>query len=135
MEMITIRSSRRMEMMDITEKVAQVLAKAALASGACLVYVPHTTAGVTVNEGADPDVCNDILETLSKLVPRRGDYRHREGNSDSHILSSLVGSSQLIPVEAGRLLLGTWQKIFFCEFDGPRSRNIWIQLIGLGQHY
>lgn len=131
MELITVRSSQRMEMMDITEKVAEALAKAGLSKGACLVYVPHTTAGVTVNEGADPDVCRDILESLSKLVPRRGDYRHREGNSDSHILTSVVGSSQFIPVEAGKLLLGTWQRIFLCEFDGPRTRSVWVQPLGL----
>lgn len=131
MELITVRSRQRMEMMDITEKVKEVLAKCGLNKGACLVYVPHTTAGVTVNEGADPDVSRDILESLSQLVPRKGNYRHREGNSDSHILASLVGSSQFIPVESGELLLGTWQRIFFCEFDGPRTRSVWIQPLGL----
>lgn len=130
MELITVRTRQRTEMMDITEKVEQVLTKAGLNTGACLVYVPHTTAGVTINEGADPDVCRDILESLSKLVPRRRDYHHREGNSDSHILATLVGISQFIPVEAGKLLLGPWQKIFFCEFDGPRTRRVWIHLLG-----
>ncbi|MEJ5376779.1 MAG: secondary thiamine-phosphate synthase enzyme YjbQ [bacterium] len=131
METITVRSKERMEMVDITPQVAEVLARAALGKGACLVYVPHTTAAVTVNEGADPDVCRDILESLSRLVPRKGGYHHGEGNSDSHILTSLVGSSQLIPVEAGKLVLGTWQKIFLCEFDGPRTRNVWVQLLGV----
>ncbi len=131
METITVRSKERMEMVDITRQVAEVLARAGLGRGACLVYVPHTTAAVTVNEGADPDVCRDILESLSTLVPRKGGYHHREGNSDSHILTSLVGSSQLIPVEAGKLVLGTWQKIFLCEFDGPRTRNVWVQLLGV----
>ncbi len=131
METITVRSKERMEMVDITWQVAEVLARAGLGRGACLVYVPHTTAAVTVNEGADPDVCRDILESLSRLVPRKGGYHHREGNSDSHILTSLVGSSQLIPVEAGKLALGTWQKIFLCEFDGPRTRNVWVQLLGV----
>ncbi len=129
MEHITVKSGQRMEMMDITPQVAEALAKSGLTRGACLVYVPHTTAGVTVNEGADPDVRLDILECLSKMVPRKAPYRHREGNSDSHILATLVGSSQLIPVEKGKLLLGTWQRVFLCEFDGPRTRSVWVQAL------
>jgi secondary thiamine-phosphate synthase enzyme len=127
MERITVRTSKRLEMIDITEQVGQALARLGIERGGCVVYVPHTTAGVTVNEGADPDVCRDILEHLSRLVPNKGDYHHGEGNSDSHILTSLVGSSQFLLVEGGRIALGTWQRVFLCEFDGPRIRNVWVQ--------
>ena len=115
-------------MVDITSSVQKELTKAGTNDGICVVYVPHTTAGVTINEGADPDVCSDILAKLNELVPAHRGYRHTEGNADSHIKASLMGSSVSVIVENGRLVLGTWQKIFFCEFDGPRSRKVFVKL-------
>ncbi|HOO41266.1 MAG TPA: secondary thiamine-phosphate synthase enzyme YjbQ, partial [Syntrophales bacterium] len=97
-------------------------------SGICQVYVPHTTSGITINENADPDVPRDILATLEKLVPLRGNYRHSEGNSDAHVKASLMGSSQTVFFENGTLILGTWQSLFFCEFDGPRTRSVYVQV-------
>ena len=116
--------------MDITTQVQDVVKKSEVSEGICVVYVPHTTAGITINEGADPDVRRDILEQLERLVPRDGPYRHIEGNADAHIKASLLGSSVLIPVSGGRLFLGTWQAVFFGEFDGPRSRRVIVQVIG-----
>jgi len=104
--------------------------KSGVASGTCLVYVPHTTAGVTVNEGYDPDVAADITAVLAKLVPAGAGYAHSEGNADAHVKASLVGASQTIPVEDGRLALGRWQAVFFCEFDGPRERRCQVTAIG-----
>ncbi len=126
---LRISTKSRNEMVDITALVKKELENSGLADGCCLVYVPHTTAGVTINEGADPDVKIDILEALGRMVPASGSYRHAEGNSDGHIKAALVGSSVAIPVQNGTLSLGTWQSIFFCEFDGPRSRRVLIQLI------
>jgi secondary thiamine-phosphate synthase enzyme len=117
-------------MIDITPQVQEEAVRQGGASGACIVYVPHTTAGVTINEGADPAVCSDILETLDRLVPRNAGYRHLEGNADSHLKTSLIGSSVTVILESGRLQLGTWQRIFFCEFDGPRSRRVEVRLCG-----
>ncbi len=125
---IEIRSESRSQMLDITPQVEGVLREAGVKEGTCLVYVPHTTAGVTINENADPTVREDILEKLEELVPRGRGYRHLEGNADSHIKATLVGSSVTIPVSGGRLLLGTWQGIFFCEFDGPRRRRAIVQV-------
>ena len=125
---INVKTDSGTEMVDITPSVQKELAKAGITDGVCVVYVPHTTAGITINEGADPDVCTDILAKLSELVPAHRGYRHTEGNADSHIKASLMGSSVSVIVENGRLVLGTWQKIFFCEFDGPRSRNVYIKL-------
>ncbi len=125
---IEIRSESRSQMLDITPQVEGVLREAGVEEGTCLVYVPHTTAGVTINENADPTVREDILEKLEELVPRGRGYRHLEGNADSHIKATLVGSSVTIPVSGGRLLLGTWQGIFFCEFDGPRRRRAIVQV-------
>ena len=114
-------------MVDITSLVQKEIARAGVSEGVCVVYVPHTTAGITINEGADPAVCRDIIGKLNDLVPPNAGYRHMEGNADSHIKASLMGSSVSVPVEGGRLLLGTWQKIFFCEFDGPRSRRVYVK--------
>jgi secondary thiamine-phosphate synthase enzyme len=113
-------------MVDITQLVQREIANGDVADGICVVYVPHTTAGITINEGADPAVCQDIVKKLSELVPPNAGYRHMEGNADSHIKASIMGSSVTVLVESGRLVLGTWQKIFFCEFDGPRSRRVYI---------
>jgi secondary thiamine-phosphate synthase enzyme len=115
-------------MVDITGKVREEVRRSGVSDGICVVYVPHTTAGVTVNENADPAVAADILEHLAKLVPQ-GRYRHREGNADSHIKASLMGFSQVLLVEGGDLSLGTWQGVFFCEFDGPRRRRVQVKVI------
>jgi secondary thiamine-phosphate synthase enzyme len=129
MRRLTLSTTRREDLVDITAEVARAVSDAGLAEGAALVYSPHTTAGITINEGADPDVRRDILAHLAQLVPNRADFRHAEGNSDAHIKTSLMGPSQLVPVTGGRLQLGTWQKIYFCEFDGPRKRTVLVQCL------
>ena len=123
---IEVPTSARRELVPITGPVRDALAEVGLQDGALLVASPHTTCGVTINEGADPDVRRDISTFLAELVPRSYPFRHAEGNSDAHVLVSLVGSSVLIPVEGGRLRLGRWQEVFLAEFDGPRHRNLWI---------
>ncbi len=125
---ISVRTDSRIDMVDITASVQMEVSKADVSDGVCVVYVPHTTAGVTINEGADPAVCQDIIGKLNELVPPNAGYRHMEGNADSHIKASLMGSSVTVLVENGRLVLGTWQKIFFCEFDGPRSRRVYVRV-------
>ncbi len=127
---INVRSRTRTEFIDITDKVQAILEEAGVSSGVCHLYVPHTTAAVTVNEGADPSVQHDILSVLNRLVPFEGDYHHREGNSSAHIKASLIGISQIVLIEEGKLVLGTWQSIFFCEFDGPRHRRVALKFIG-----
>lgn len=127
-KIVSVRTGSRIEMVDITPMVAEEVSRAGATEGLCVVYVPHTTAGIIINEGADPDVCHDVLKRLNELVPYSSAYRHLEGNSDAHIKASIMGSSVTVIIEKGRLVLGTWQKIFFCEFDGPRSRNIYIKL-------
>ena len=128
---ITIRTTKRNELVDITRQVREAVRASGVRSGLCVVYAPHTTAAITVNEAADPSVALDISETLSKLVPPGAGYRHLEGNADSHIKSATVGPSVCLIVEGGDILLGTWQGIFFCEFDGPRTRKVWVKVIGL----
>jgi secondary thiamine-phosphate synthase enzyme len=123
---IEVPTAARTQFVDITGAVAAELARAGVESGRCTVYMPHTTAGLTINENADPDVARDILAGLSRLVPATGDYRHAEGNSDAHIKASLMGSSVTVPVVGGRLALGTWQAIYVCEFDGPRHRHVLV---------
>ncbi|HPD16621.1 MAG TPA: secondary thiamine-phosphate synthase enzyme YjbQ [Planctomycetota bacterium] len=118
-----VPTQSRTEMVDITAEVNRAIRAAGVTEGLCHVFVPHTTAGITINENADPDVARDILTTLDRLVPRAGDYRHSEGNSDAHVKASLMGSSVTAPIAAGRLSLGTWQAIYLCEFDGPRHRR------------
>ena len=127
---INVKTSRRAEFIDITDQVAQAVRESGVTDGIATVFVPHTTAGVTINENADPSVVRDILVTLERIVPRSGDYTHSEGNSDAHIKASMMGFSVQIIVENGRLTLGTWQGIYFCEFDGPRNRKVWIQTSG-----
>jgi secondary thiamine-phosphate synthase enzyme len=124
---LSIRTRDRSEMVDITSQVEGELRRSRLEDGVCFIYVPHTTAGITINENADPSVIADIQATLNKLVPWEGPYSHREGNSAAHIKSTLVGNSVMVLIESGRLKLGTWQGIFFCEFDGPRSRKVHIK--------
>ncbi len=125
---LNVRSRERTEFIDITEAVSQSVRESGLTDGICHIYVPHTTAGVTINEGADPSVKRDILTTLNRLVPFDGDYRHMEGNAAAHVKSSVVGTSLFVIVEEGKLLLGTWQSIYFCEFDGPRHRRVILKL-------
>ncbi|HHZ03985.1 secondary thiamine-phosphate synthase enzyme YjbQ [Acetomicrobium hydrogeniformans] len=124
----TLRTKAREELIDITRTVEEDVSFSGIKEGLCVVYVPHTTAAVTVNEHADPDVRQDILKQLKVLVPKYCDYSHLEGNSDAHIKSSLLGASQTIPVHEGCLVLGTWQGVFFCEFDGPRDRRFYVLL-------
>lgn len=119
----------RTEIIDITARVQEIVAKSKVSSGICFIYVPHTTAGVTINESYDPDVAQDITITLSNLIPPNRPYKHTEGNADAHIKSVLIGTSQAIPVENNKLALGRWQGIFFCEFDGPRQRTCYVQII------
>jgi secondary thiamine-phosphate synthase enzyme len=121
---LEVRTARRAQLLDITEMVADVVRRSGVLEGMCVVFVPHTTAGVTINEGDDPDVAHDLETLLGKLVPKSGDYRHGEGNSDSHIKTALVGPSCTAPVRDGGLALGTWQAIFLCEWDGPRTRTV-----------
>lgn len=130
---LQVRSQRREELIDVTRDVESLLLRAGVARGLCTLFVPHTTAAITVNENADPDVRRDFLEHLRRLVPRDGGYAHAEGNSDAHIKASLVGVSVTLPVEGGRLALGTWQGVYFCEFDGPRSRRLEVFVIAAGQ--
>ena len=115
-------------MVDITSEVQNAVGEAGLQDGICVVFVPHTTAGITINENADPSVVRDILATLSDIVPDDGRYTHSEGNSDAHIKASMMGFSSQIIVQDGMLQLGTWQGIYFCEFDGPRSRQVWVKV-------
>lgn len=127
MHSITVKSSRNTEFIDITEEVERVVRESGIDSGICYVFVPHTTAGITVNENADPSVKGDIINTLEELVPQNGRYSHMEGNAAAHIKATLVGTSQSLPITNGRLGLGTWQGIYLCEFDGPRTRRVVIQ--------
>jgi secondary thiamine-phosphate synthase enzyme len=115
-------------MVEITDKVADAVESSGVKEGTATVYVPHTTAGITINENADPDVAADMLAALDRMVPRMASYRHGEGNADAHIKSALIGHSVTIPVSQGRMVLGTWQGIFFCEFDGPRTRHVQIDV-------
>jgi secondary thiamine-phosphate synthase enzyme len=123
-----VSTKGRTELVDITSRVQDAVRERGVLDGLCLVYVPHTTAGVTINENADPSVRQDIITELNKMVPFEDNYKHMEGNAAAHIKASLVGSSETILVEAGRLQLGTWQGIFFCEFDGPRNRRALIRI-------
>ena len=131
MRAINFRTSRHSEMVDITALVEEEVRAEDITDGICVVFVPHTTAGITINENADPSVQSDIQSVLARLIPAGSGYSHLEGNADSHIKASLMGSSILVIVEGGRLQLGTWQGIFFCEFDGPRNRKVWISLTPL----
>lgn len=126
---INVKSKSRTEFIDITEMVQNVVKEANIMKGVCYLYVPHTTAGITINEGADPSVQRDILNTLSRIAPHEMNYFHREGNADAHIKSTIVGTALNMIIDEGKLLSGTWQSIFFCEFDGPRHRRIAVKFI------
>ncbi|HOW73809.1 MAG TPA: secondary thiamine-phosphate synthase enzyme YjbQ [Phycisphaerae bacterium] len=127
---LNVRTGSRCQMIDVTDEVQAAVREAGLVDGGALCYVPHTTAGVTIQENADPDVVHDILWKLGQLIPRDDSgFRHSEGNSDAHLKCSLIGMSQTVPVEGGRLVLGTWQGIYFCEFDGPRHRQLLVRCL------
>lgn len=130
MHSIQIKTGTREAMIDITARLQELLESRETVSGLMTVYTPHTTTGLTINEGADPDVCRDILAHLRTMIPQHAGFRHAEGNSDAHIKATLFGSSVQVIVHEGRLMLGTWQRIFLGEFDGPRTRTIWVRITG-----
>jgi secondary thiamine-phosphate synthase enzyme len=132
MEVLKVRTDRRTQLLDVTAAVERAVAESGAATGVCYLFVPHTTAGVMINEHADPDVATDLEGAFDRLVPHSGPYRHAEGNTDSHAKAAMVGASQVIFVEKGKLVLGTWQGVFLCEFDGPRERKIWVKVIDDG---
>ncbi len=127
---ISVRTRKRNELLDITGEVRKAVSESGVRDGICHIFIPHTTAAVTINEKADPDVARDIEITLERLVPPDAGYRHAEGNSDAHLKSTLVGASEFVMVREGSPVLGTWQAVFFCEFDGPRSRSCHIRITG-----
>jgi secondary thiamine-phosphate synthase enzyme len=129
-ERFTVQTSSQAQMLDVTREVQAAVTRSGVADGICMAFVPHTTAGITINENADPAVKADVREELGKIVPFQDGYRHLEGNSAAHIKASMMGSSCLLAVENGRLVLGTWQGIWFCEFDGPRTRQVWVKAVG-----
>ncbi len=124
-----VKTSKQIELIDITRSIQEVVSKSGVEEGLCLIFIPHTTAAVTINENADPSVSRDIVMELNKMVSFEGPYQHGEGNSPAHIKTSLMGSSQTLFVEFGKLVLGTWQGIFFCEFDGPRNRTVQVKVV------
>ncbi|MEN8127898.1 MAG: secondary thiamine-phosphate synthase enzyme YjbQ [Planctomycetota bacterium] len=130
-ETLSVKTHQRNEMIDITSEISAAVSKSGIESGMAVIFCPHTTAGITINENADPDVTHDILLTLQELIPHhRKGYRHGEGNSDAHVKSSLVGASEAVLIQNGQLRLGTWQGVYFCEFDGPRNRYVSLQIMG-----
>jgi secondary thiamine-phosphate synthase enzyme len=129
LETIKVTSAKRIEFIDITGKITNIIYKSGIKEGHCIILVPHTTAGVTINENADPDVTFDIMSKISKLIPQNENYAHIEGNSDAHIKSSLFGQTLNLIIDNGNIVLGTWQGIYFCEFDGPRNRKVHIKII------
>lgn len=127
--MLTVKTKARTQLIDITSEIQKAVRSSGIFEGLCMLYVPHTTAAITINESADPSVASDIMMVLNEVIPWKADYRHLEGNSPAHIKSTLVGSSEIIAIESGNLVLGTWQGIFFCEFDGPRTRKLHMRLM------
>jgi secondary thiamine-phosphate synthase enzyme len=130
MQRIPVSTRRREELVDITSSVEGAVGKAGISSGICVLYCPHTTAAITVNEGADPSVAEDMVMGLRRLIPLDWGFSHMEGNSDAHIKASVIGPSETVIVDGGKLVLGTWQRIFFCEFDGPRKREFFVKVQG-----
>jgi secondary thiamine-phosphate synthase enzyme len=126
---LRVRTKSRTELVDITQGIQRLVTESGIRSGACYLYVPHTTSAITINENSDPNVGRDILKELNKMIPFDDDYGHTEGNSAAHIKSSIVGVSKSVMVEDGRIMLGTWQAIFFCEFDGPRDRRVFVKVM------
>ena len=129
MQEFSIRTQSRTEFLDITGHIDQIVRGSKIQSGLAVIFVPHTTAAITINENADPSVQRDLLADLNRLVPFHGAYQHSEGNSAAHIKSTLVGTSETVIIDKGRLALGTWQGLYFCEFDGPRTRKVWVKII------
>jgi secondary thiamine-phosphate synthase enzyme len=129
MQTLHVKTGRRTQLVDITNEVQAIVTKSAIKTGICYLYVPHTTAAITINEHADPDVAHDVEGIFDRLIPERGPYKHGEGNSDSHMKAILVGATQTIFIAEGKLVLGRWQGIFFCEFDGPRDRKLHIKIV------
>ncbi len=129
MQTLHVKTDRRTQLVDVTAQVQKAASASKVTSGICYLYVPHTTAAIAINECADPDVARDVESTLDRLIPATGPYRHSEGNSDSHVKAVLVGTSQIVFVEEGKLALGRWQGIFFCEFDGPRERRLHVKIV------
>lgn len=132
MKTVSVKTKARKQMLDVTAEVQKAVSESGIKEGLVMAYVPHTTAGITINENADPDVCRDALAHLGKLVPADKSFRHVEGNSDAHIQASLMGNSVMVIVDGGKLVLGTWQSVFFCEFDGPRTRNLHLKVMADG---
>ena len=130
MQTLRLQTHQRSEMVNITAEVNRAVAGSGVKRGLCLIHAPHTTAAITVQEGYDPDVTRDVLASLDELVPWENEYHHAEGNSAAHIKSLMTGAGQTLPIEYGTLQLGRWQAVFFCEFDGPRDRTVWVQIIG-----
>jgi secondary thiamine-phosphate synthase enzyme len=130
MRSFSVSTQSAVEFVKITSQIQRVVTDSGMKDGICIAFIPHTTAAVTINEGADPSVVDDIQMELNKVIPFNNGYQHGEGNSAAHIKTSLVGPSQTIIVDEGKLQLGTWQSVFLCEFDGPRNRNVWVKLIG-----
>lgn len=128
MHIVRVKTNRRTQLVDVTQEIEQLVAESGTKEGVCHLYVPHTTAAVMINEHADPDVASDLEGVFDRLVPYKGPYKHAEGNTDSHAKAVMVGASQVIFIERGKLALGTWQGIFFCEFDGPRERKMWVKV-------
>jgi secondary thiamine-phosphate synthase enzyme len=126
---LDVKTNSQTQFIDITQEIQQAVGKSGIKSGTCHIFIPHTTAGVTINENADPSVTRDILMELNKVIPFDDSYHHMEGNSAAHIKSSLVGCSIYVIIDSGQIQLGTWQGIYFCEFDGPRSRRVWVKVI------
>jgi len=129
MKTLRVKTDRRTQLVDVTDQVARIVADTGVTNGVCYVFVPHTTAAVTINEHFDPDVATDVEGALDRLIPVKGPYRHAEGNSDSHMKAILVGASATIFLEKGKLALGRWQGVFFCEFDGPRDRQMQVKVV------
>jgi secondary thiamine-phosphate synthase enzyme len=129
MQEIHLQTNSRVEMIDITASVQAVIDSEKISNGFCIIFTPHTTAAITINENADPDVPHDIIAALDRFIPQNANYRHTEGNSPAHVKSSVIGASELVLIQNNRLILGTWQSIFFCEFDGPRSRRVLVSII------
>lgn len=130
MEKLNIKTAKREILIDITSEIQQIIAQSSIQEGICVIYCPHTTGAITINEAYDPSVQDDFIFAINKLVPKHREFKHAEGNSDSHTKTSLTGPSQSLIISAGKLLLGRWQGIYFAEFDGPRAREIWVQIVG-----
>lgn len=129
-DVIEISTKSRQQLMEITSMIEECVRKRGIRNGVCFIYVPHTTAGITVNENADPSVARDIINTLNRLIPVDGDYTHLEGNAHAHVKASIIGHNAILLIENGELVLGTWQGVFFCELDGPRRRRIMVKILG-----